>query len=142
MLTQTGRRVRTAVTAGVAGLLLAGTFFGQDDAFPFGPFRMYATRDAPNGSVVSTRVEAVDASGRVITVPDSATGMRRAEIEGQVSSFRHQADRLGALSRAHSRLRPNEPAYILVRVVERRYALRDGRPAGTGVEQVVAQWQR
>ena len=138
----TGRRARTAVTSVLTCLLLVGTLYGQDDAFPFGPFRMYATRDAPDGTVVSTRVEAVDATGRVLTVPDRATGMRRAEIEGQVALFRANPALLGSVSRAHSRLRPWEPAYDVVRVIERRYALVNSRPSGTPSEQVVAQWRR
>src|SRR4051812_25574306 len=103
---------------------------------------MYATRDDPDGLVVSTRVEAVDSSGRVLVVPDTATGMRRAEIEGQVGRFRADPALLGALSRAHDRLHPDEPAYDVVRVVERRYQLRDSRPTGTQSETVVATWRR
>jgi hypothetical protein len=142
VLTATGRRVRLAATAAVLGLLLAGTLVGQDDAFPFGPFRMYATRDAPDGAVVSTRVEAVDDTGRVLVVPDSATGLRRAEIEGQVGRFRARPDLLADISRAHDRLHPDEPSYAEVRVVERRYRLRDSRPTGDRTERVVAQWRR
>ena len=142
MLTQAGRRARAAVTAVVALLLLAGTFVGDDDAFPFGPFRMYSTRDAPDGVVVSTRVEAVDSTGRVLVVPDTATGMRRAEIEGQAARFRRDPALLEALSRAHDRLRPQEPRYEQVRVVERRYRLMDSRPTGEQTERVVASWQR
>ena len=103
---------------------------------------MYATRDAPDGLVLSTRVEAVDASGRVLVVPDSATGLRRAEIEGQIARFRADPTLLGEISRAHSRLHPHQPAYDEVRVVERRYQLRDSRPTGAQTDQVVAQWHR
>jgi hypothetical protein len=142
VLTTAGRRTRLAVTALVFGLLLAGTLVGQDDAFPFGPFRMYATRDAPNGLVLSTRVEAVDATGRVLVVPDTATGLRRAEIEGQVARFRADPGLLGEISRAHSRLHPRQPMYDEVRVVERRYQLRDSRPTGEQTDEVVARWHR
>jgi hypothetical protein len=142
VLTATGRRVRLATTAVVFGLLLTGTAFGQDDAFPFGPFRMYATRDDPGGLVVSTRVEAVDTTGRVLVVPDAATGLRRAEIEGQVGRFRANPQLLRLISVAHTRLHPDEPAYVEVRVVERRYRLHDSRPTGEQTERVVAQWHR
>ena len=140
VLTQAGRRARIAATAALLGLLLLGTFVGQDDDFPFGPFRMYATRDDPDGLVVSTRVEAVDSTGRVLVVPDSATGMRRAEIEGEGARFRRDPQLLRELSRAHSALHPREPAYDEVRVVERRYQLRDSRPTGTPTERVVVAW--
>lgn len=142
MLTDTGRRVRVAVSLLVAALTLAGTLVGQDDDFPFGPFRMYSTRDDPNGTVVSTRVEAVDAAGRVRTVDERSTGLKRAEVEGQVARFRARPELLGALSRAHDRLRPDEPAFAQVRVVERVYQLRDSRPTGQESERVVVSWRR
>jgi hypothetical protein len=142
VLTQAGRRARVAATAVVVALLVLGTLVGQDDAFPFGPFRMYSTRDDPNGLVISTRVEAVDSTGRVLVVPDTATGMRRAEIEGQVGRFRDDPALLAALSRAHDRLHPGEPSYEQVRVVEKRYQLHDSRPSGIATERVVASWSR
>jgi hypothetical protein len=137
-----GRRGRAAATAGLVALLLCGTAFGQDDAFPFGPFRMYATRDAPDGWVLSTRVEAVDRAGRVLVVPDTATGLRRAEIEGQAGRFARDPALLAALARAHDRLHPGSPPYDEVRVVQRRYRLRDSRPTGEQTERVVATWRR
>lgn len=142
VLTAAGRRLRLGATALAFGLLLAGTLVGQDDAFPFGPLRMYATRDDPNGWVTSTRVEAIDSAGRLLVVPDSATGMRRAEIEGQVARFRRDPSLLAELSRAHDRLHPGQPSYTTIRVVARRYRLHDSRPTGTASEDVVAQWQK
>jgi hypothetical protein len=103
---------------------------------------MYSTREDPDGLVLSTRVEAVDAAGRVLVVPDTATGLRRAEIEGQASRFRRDPALLELLSRAHDRIRPEEAPYVEVRVVERRYRLRDSRPTGEQTEQVVATWRR
>lgn len=142
VLTAAGRRVRVAVTLVLAVLTLSGTVVGQDDDFPFGPFRMYSTRDDPNGTVVSTRVEAVDTSGRVLVVDERSTGLKRAEVEGQVRRFRDRPQLLGALSRAHDRLRPDEPPYAEVRVVERVYELRDSRPTGVASERVVVTWRR
>lgn len=137
-----GRRVRTAGTVLVFGLLLAGTLVGQDDDFPFGPFRMYSTRDNPDGVVRSARVEAVDATGRVLVVPDRATGLRRAEVEGQADRFAADPSLLGELSRAHDRLHPDEPAYDTVRVVVAETLLRDSRPVGAPTDTVVATWTR
>ena len=141
MLTRAGRRTRVTVTVAVAALTLAGTLVGQDDEFPFGPFRMYSTRDDPDGTVVSTRVEARDAAGRLRTVDERSTGLRRAEVEGQVRRFVADPELLGALSRAHDRLRPDEPAFAEVRVVERVYELRDSRPTGEESERVVVTWR-
>jgi hypothetical protein len=141
VLSTTGRRVRLAVTLVVALLTLAGTLVGQDDDFPFGPFRMYSTRDDPNGTVLSTRVEAVDAAGRVRVVDERATGLKRAEVEGQVRRFVAAPALLGALSRAHEALQPDEPPFVEVRVVETRYRLRDSRPTGEQTERVAARWR-
>lgn len=142
MLSAGGRRARVAVTVLLAAATLAGTAVGQDDDFPFGPFRMYSTRDAPNGTVVSTRVEAVSRDGRVLVVDERSTGLKRAEVEGQVQRFRADPDLLAQLAVAHQRLRPDEPPYAEVRVVEQRYQLRDSRPTGTSTERVVASWRR
>lgn len=142
MLTAAGRRVRVLVTLGLAGLLLAGTAVGQDDDFPFGPFRMYATRDDPDGVVGGLRVEAVDARGQLLVVPDSAIGLRRAEIEGQAARFVADPSLLAAVSRAHDRLHPGEPSYDLVRVVASEVQLRDSRPVGEPVERVLVTWRR
>jgi hypothetical protein len=132
--------VRLLVTLVLVVLTLAGTFVGQDDDFPLGPFRMYSTRDAPDGTVVSTRVEAVDARGELRVVDERSTGLRRAEVEGQVGRFVEDPDLLGLLAQAHARLRPGEPRFTQVRVVERVYELRDSRPTGVERERVVARW--
>ena len=141
MLTAAGRRGRTAGTLLVVTLVLLGTFVGEDDDFPFGPFKMYAGREDPDGLVLSTRVEAVDSSGRLRVVDERATGLRRAEVEGQAERFRRSPDLLGLLARAHAALRPDEPPLVEVRVVERTYRLRDSRPTGEQSELVVATWR-
>ncbi len=142
MLSETGRRVRTALTLLVAVLVLAGTFVGQDDDFPFGPFRMYATRDDPDGPVMSTRVEALDTAGTLRVVDERSTGLKRAEVEGQIRRFVADPELLALLAQAHDRLRPTEPAYAEVRVVELSYQLADSRPTGGQSERVVARWTR
>ena len=141
MLTAAGRRGRALVTLVVATLVVLGTFVGQDDDFPFGPFTMYAGREDPDGLVLSTRVEAVDSSGRLRVVDERSTGLRRAEIEGQVQRLRSCPDLLGLLAAAHAALRPDEPPLVEVRVVERTYRLRDSRPTGEQREVVVASWR-
>ncbi len=142
MLTRSGRRARTAVTALLVALVLAGSAGGSDDAFPFGPFLMYAGRQEPDGTVVSTRVEAVDSTGRVRVVDQSETGLKRAEVEGQIARFTATPALLAALSRAHDGLRPDEPPYVEVRVVEAVHQLRDSRPVGEPDERLVARWVR
>ena len=137
-----GRRVRVAVTVALAAVTVAGTLVGQDDDFPFGPFRMYSTRDDPDGVVRGARVEAVDATGRVLVVPDSATGLRRAEIEGMADRFVRDPSLLAQVSRAHDRLHPDEPSYDVVRVVVSEVRLRDSRPVGVPRDEVLVSWTR
>ncbi len=141
-LTGWGRGWRTAISVLVGVLLLLGTFWGNDDDFPFGPFRMFSTRNNPDGIVRAARVEAVDTSGRQLVVPDTATGLRRAEIEGQIPRFIQNPSLLGEVARAHDRRRPHEPSYSEVRVVERMHELRNGGPTGEYVDRVVAVWRR
>lgn len=142
MITAAGRRARVLLTLVLGALLLAGTLVGQDDDFPFGPLRMYATRDDPDGAVVALRVEAVDSRGRVLALPDSATGLRRAEIEGQAGRLVAAPDLLAALSLAHDRLHPDEPPYEVVQVVQSRMQLRDSRPTGEVHSAVLVRWTR
>ncbi len=133
--------MRTGVTVVVAVLVALGTFVGEDDDFPFGPFKMYAGRHDPDALVLDTRVEAVDRLGRLRVVDERSTGLRRAEIEGQVERFRAEPALLGLLATAHAGLQPDEPSLVEVRVVERTYRLRDSRPTGERTERVVARWQ-
>ena len=59
-LTTRGRVTRLGATALGLVLLLAGTIWGSDDDFPFGPFRMYSTSSPPNAPAPDTRVEGVE----------------------------------------------------------------------------------
>lgn len=142
MLGAPGKVVRLGVTGLVLGLLVAGTVVGSDDHFPFGPFSMYSSAHDPNAGVVSNTVEAVLDDGRVVAVSDGDTGMRRAEVEGQLPRFVEDPQILEQLAVAHERRRPDAPRYAAVRVVRRSYQLRDGRPVGAVTEDIVAEWAR
>src|SRR5919202_3379811 len=93
-LSRRGRAVRVAVTGIAAALLLAGTLWGQDDDFPFGPFRMFATAPGPDADAPDTRVEGVDITGRTVLLTEANSGLRRAEIEGQERAYVEHPDRL------------------------------------------------
>lgn len=137
-MTQTGRRVRVAVTALVAVLVLAGTLVGTDDDFPFGPFRMYSTADDPDGRVLSTYLQAVDADGRVVPrVGEAHIGLRRAEYEGQLSRVVDRPEVLGELARVFARRHPERAPWVEVSVVRTAYDLVDGVPRGETVEVLV-----
>ena len=137
MLTATGRRWRTAVAAVVLALLVVGTVWGEDDHFPFGPFRMYANATETTGRVRTMEVWATTTEGEEIRIPAAAMGLRRAELEGQRARFRERPELVGQLAEAWTRFNPDEPRLVEVRLVHNVRHLVDGRV--TGRERVVFQ---
>lgn len=138
-LTRTGRLVRLSVSAATVALLLLTTWRGSDDHFPFTPFRMYAGAAPVDGVVASTTLRGTLPHGRDVRIADAAVGMRRAELEGQLGSYLADPTRLAEVQQAHRRARPNEPDYVEIRIVQRRYQLRDGRVVDTR-DVVLASW--
>jgi hypothetical protein len=122
-------------------LLLAGTLWGQDDHFPFGPFRMYSTGGAPDAPAPDTRVEGVDARGAVVVLTERNSGIRRAEIEGQQQSYAAEPARLRQLATAYAVRNPGAAALVEVRIVIRWHGVRDSRPTGTYSDQTVVRWR-
>lgn len=141
MLTAAGRRVRAAIAVVVLVLAAAGTLWGQDDHFPFAPFRMFATRTSPQGevSVVQLRGQLAGSEPEV-TLSMGSFGLRRAEVEGQLDRLTRPG-RLGALVQAREAIRGDLPRLAALRLVQVRYVLRDGRQVGQR-EVTLAQWRR
>ncbi|MBN1093648.1 hypothetical protein JKP75_14440 [Blastococcus sp. TML/M2B] len=136
-LSPSGRRRRLSAVLIVLGLLLAGTVWGDDDAFPFGPFRMYSTRNDPNAPVISTRAVGVTAAGEEIKLSGGQVGLRRAEFEGQIQRLRAHPELLGLLADAWTEDHPDAPELVAVQVVHRKFGLSDGRPTGDYTDTVV-----
>src|SRR5215831_18521408 len=122
-LSARGRRIRIGVTLIIAGLLLYGTLWGQDDLFPFGPFRMYATTDQLNAPVFDTRFELVDTTGATVQLTEVNTGIRRAEIEGQLTRIEQDPSLLRVIDEAYVSLNPHAPAPVKVEVIVRWHQL-------------------
>lgn len=139
-LSARGRRIRIGVTLVVAGLLLYGTLWGQDDLFPIGPFRMYATTDQLNAPVFDTRFELVDTTGATVELTEVNTGIRRAEIEGQLTRIEQDPSLLRVIDEAYVSLNPHAAAPVLVRVVVRWHQLKNGLETGVYTDQTVATW--
>ncbi|MFC4060805.1 hypothetical protein ACFOWE_21090 [Planomonospora corallina] len=130
--------------AGVcAALLLAGTFAGDDDAFPFGPFRMYSTSTPPDGNIHVVAMEArlEDGTWREVPLESAVVGVNRAEVEGRIPQFKAEHRLVEELLDAHDRLRPSEPRWTGGRLIMRYLKLRDRRFVGTE-EKVIAEWLR
>jgi hypothetical protein len=139
-LTSRGRAVRVAATALGLALLLAGTAWGQDDHFPFGPFRMYSTAPDPDADAPDTRVEGVDAGGRTIVLTEANSGLRRAEIEGQQQAYVADPTRLRQVAVAYAERNPGAAPLTEVRIVIRWAGIEDSRPTGTTRDEVVVRW--
>lgn len=139
-LTPAGRRRRLSAVLIVSALLLAGTVWGDDDAFPFGPFRMYSTRNDPNAPVISTRAVGVTAAGEEIKLSGGEVGLRRAEFEGQIQRLREHPELLGLLADAFAEDNPEAPELVEVQVVHRRFELSDGQPTGGWTDTVVVEF--
>ncbi|GIJ25796.1 hypothetical protein Vqi01_09580 [Micromonospora qiuiae] len=140
-MTSRGRAVRVGVTALALAVLLAGTLWGDDDHFPFGPFRMYSTSDPPNADARDTRVEGVDITGDLVDLGERATGIRRAEIEGQQARYAADPGLLREVAEAYTRRNPDAPQLTEVRIVIRWHDITDRRPTGRWFDETVVRWQ-
>ncbi len=123
-------------------LLVVGTAWGEDDHFPFGPFKMYSRATRTTGRVTWLELEGRDAAGRTKNVTGDDVGLRRAELEGQMPRFRDDPDLLAALAEAWRRIRPGEPELVEIRVIAQAQDVVDSTPVGEPVERVVLTWQR
>jgi hypothetical protein len=139
-LNRRGRAVRVAVTAVAAALLLAGTLWGQDDQFPFGPFRMYSTAPDPDADAPDTRVEGVDTAGRTVLLTEANSGLRRAEIEGQHEAYVADPGRLRQVALAYAAKTPRAAPLRTVRIVIRWEGVEQARPTGTSHDEIIATW--
>jgi hypothetical protein len=141
VLSPTGRRVRVLVTVLAGALLLAGTLWGTDDHFPFGPFSMYAGVNPPNEPAPDTRVEGVDVRGGVVVLGERNSGIRRAEIEGQIDAYRRDPARLGEVAAAYASRNPGAAPLSEVRIVVRFHEIRSSRPTGRWTDETVVSWR-
>jgi hypothetical protein len=140
-LTPHGRLVRVAATLVAAALLLAGTVWGSDDDFPFGPFRMFAGVNGPNEDAPDPRVEGVDATGAPVPLTEDTTGIRRAEIEAHQDAYVADPARLKEVADAYAQRHPSGPAVVEVRLVIRWHEIRVSRPTGHYRDEILAVWR-
>jgi hypothetical protein len=139
-LSARGRAVRVAGTALAFLVLLGGTLWGQDDHFPFGPFRMYSTAPDPDAPAPDTKIEGVDATGRTVVLTEANSGVRRAEIEGRQHEYVRDPTGLRQVAMAYAGRSPGAPRLIEVRIVIHWEGVRDSRPTGTSTDEVLARW--
>jgi hypothetical protein len=138
-LSSAGRIRRLLAVAVVLALLTAGSIWGDDDTFPFGPFRMYSTRADPNAPVISTRVVGMTAAGEEVKLSGGAVGLRRAEFEGQLDRITERPELLGLLADSFAEIHPSAPDLVAVRVVRRHIEIVDGVPTGSHEDRVLVE---
>ena len=131
------RLVRLVAAVTVLALLGIGAVWGDDDAFPFGPFRMYSTRADPDQPVISTRVVGLTAAGAEIRLSGGQVGLRRAEFEGQIPRVEAHPELLGLLADSYADRHPDAPQLTEVQVVQRRFELSGGQPTDTYTDAVI-----
>lgn len=143
MLTARAKMTRLALTVLFILGLLWGTAWGDDDNFPFGPFRMYSTTSKLDGVVRSAALEARFADGTTEMVPISPRnfGLRRAEIEGQLDRFIADPSRLSYVAEAYTNRHPDNPEIVALHLMHELTDLEGGRPVGTSFR-VLAEWER
>lgn len=141
MVSASGRRVRLTVALLFLSALVVGTAFGDDDTFPFGPFRMYSTRNSLDGFVNSPEFVGITTNGEKVPVPFQILGLRRAEVDGQISRMVEDPGLLGRLVEAKEELDPGALDLVELRLYLRVTDLEDGYPAGETVE-LLATWKR
>lgn len=137
-----GRTWRLGVTVVLVGLTLAGTFWGLDDDFPFAPFRMYARAQDLDKPVNDTWAWAIDEEGREFRLSQARTGIRRAEVEGQLGRFREDPSRMEVLVEAFEALEPDAPRIVRVEIRTRRIEMSGGAPTGEEHITLRAEWDR
>jgi hypothetical protein len=101
---------------------------------------MYSTAPDPNAAAKDTRVEAVDADGRLVELTEGNSGIRRAEIEGEQAEYVADPARLREVADAYAARNPGAPALHEVRLVIRWHGVRHSRPTGGWTDQVIADW--
>ena len=126
-------KLRLAIGALALVAVVAGTAWGQDDDFPVGPFRMYATAARSTGTVRVAELIGVRSDGTRVVLQAHDVGLRRAELEGQLPRFRKDPSLLGALA---------TPAYVEIRLEERERFVVDRRVQHDERRRLVASWHR
>jgi hypothetical protein len=134
-----GRAARLAGAAAAVILLLGGTVAGTNDWFPFGPFTMYAGHYAPNGVITSNSLMARTADGREVVVTESDKGLTRAELEGELFSFRKDPGRLASLARAFHLRHPGASPYVEMWIAQQRWQLHNRAVAAQSTV-ILARW--
>jgi hypothetical protein len=133
--------IRVVAMGMVLVALLLGTWRGQDDHFPFGPFRMYSTTNPPSGQITKIGFVGITEDGNEITIRSGQFGMRPAEVDGQIPRIRRSPELVAHLVESYERFNPDQPRLEHFRIVYGIHQLQDRTPIAYE-ERVIARWHR
>jgi hypothetical protein len=130
---------RSAVLVGGTLLVIWGTVFGTDNAWPFGPMSQFAFRAGPNDGIHSVFLQVRNTEGRIFIVPISPgqVGTGRAEVEGQMTRIRADPALLKDLAVSYHEIHPNEPPLEQLWLRDRITEFHQGRKVGERVDPMV-----
>lgn len=134
-----GYVVRAVLPVVIAGLLLAGSLVGEDDNFPFGPFRMYSTKQELDARIRALELWALT-DGRWEPIRTSEFGLRRADLEGQLGKLEQPPEVvLARLAASYPRLHDEAFPFGGLQFRQRIHQLEGGVPVDERVE-LIATW--
>ncbi|MDQ3954738.1 MAG: hypothetical protein M3285_04215 [Actinomycetota bacterium] len=139
MLSPRQRIVRSSAVVLVFAGLVAGTFWGNDEHFPLGPFRMYSVTNSLDGEIRAIYLEGVAASGEEFRLDFGDLGLRRAEVEGQLERDTPDVV-LPLLVNSFNRRNPEIGPLRELRLVEEVHQLRGGHVVST-VANTIGEWE-
>ncbi len=118
----------------VVGALFYTSAYGSNDAFPLGPMTQFAFSVKNDGGTISSYwLEADTAAGAHVKLSFDAvgTGMKRAEIEGQMSRIVRDPSLLQGIADGQRRLHPGQPRLTRIYVVQEIKKLKSGKVVST-----------
>lgn len=121
--------------------LVGGTVVGHDDAFPLGPFRMFANSTKVSGAISVPVLSGRLSNGDVVPLYSSSVGLRRAELESRLDLFVEDPNQLARFAAAWRRDHPDSPPLVEVRLERRRRTIVDRRPVGDPTYSPLAVWR-
>lgn len=127
----------------LTALFVAGSIIGQDSWWPFSPWRMFSTSQAPTGAIIAMALEVqtvADPAWRAAPITPWTVGLNRAEVEGRSTQIAADPSMLATLATSHSRLRPDEARWTGVRLVRHETVVVDRRPTGEVRSTELARW--
>ncbi|MFC6936097.1 hypothetical protein ACFQHO_41290 [Actinomadura yumaensis] len=137
MVSRLGSRARlwrSLVAAAMIGGLFYTSAYGSDDDFPLGPMTQFAFSVKNDGGEIHSHwLEADTAAGEHVKLSMDAvgSGMKRAEIEGQMDRLVRDPSLLQGIADGQRRLHPGKPRLTKIYIVKQVQTLKHGKVVKT-----------